>query len=169
MKSVLKPINRAVNIHVGITFIIFCLFVSCGSIKKTVTDQAEVDKNPKIIFLTYSISLDRNGNKSVQFISQQTVDGKIKPRASESIENGKTGDLVCHQFDKKANLLNSILITDPLNKIVEFVDESNQFQTETINATKTQFSVRLQLKSTTKHITISNFADKSPLIKTKIN
>lgn len=167
MNYFFKNISIIINTPVATAFILFWLFVSCGSMKNTVDNQVEIDIDPKIIFLTYSFSQDENGNKSIQFISQKTVDGKIK--VSESIKNGTEGDLICNQYDKKSNLLYSSLIKDPLNKIVEFVDESNQFQTKTINATKTQFSVRLQLKSNTKHITISNFADKQTLIKTKIN
>ena len=155
------------NTSILIGFILFFLTFSCGSIKNTKAGEAEIDSDPKIMFLTYSISQDENGNKTVEFISQKIVDGKIK--SSKSVENGKVGDLVCNQLDKKSNLLTSTLISDPLNKIIEFVDESNQFQTKTIKASKNQFSIRLQLKKTTKYITISNFADKQPLIKTKIN
>lgn len=147
----------------------FSLLYTCGNSKSTLAYDTEIDVDPKIIFLTYSISQDENGNQSVQFISQKIVDGKIKISPSTSIKNGKAGDLICYQLDKKSNVLNSVLIPDPLNKTIEFVDETNQFQTKTINATKTQFSIRLQLKNNTKHITISNFADKQTLIKTKIN
>jgi hypothetical protein len=166
----LKHLNRKFNYYFIITFILCCFTVSCGSVNnKKKYESEDIDKNPKIIFLTFSISQDKNGNRTVEFVSQKTVNGKIKTRASKSIENGKLGDLVFNQLDKKSNLINSFLITDPLNKIIEFVDESKQFQTKTINATKTQFSLRLQLKNTTKYITISNFAEKRPLIKTKIN
>ena len=66
-------------------------------------------------------------------------------------------------------MLNQILIKNPLVKSIEYVDDSKNFKTETIKTDKTQFSIRLQLKSNTKYITISNFAENDPLIKTQIN
>lgn len=165
----MKHITKKLSTSTVFSFILFCLIISCGSLKNTKANQAEIDKDPKIIFLTYSISQDENDKRSVQYVSQKTVDGRLKTRTSESIKNASTGDLICKQLGKNSKPLHTTLVKDPLNKTIEFIDESKKFQTKTINATKTQFSIRLQLKSNTKYITISNFADNHPLIKTKIN
>ncbi|MEC3906891.1 hypothetical protein VOI54_07660 [Tamlana sp. 2201CG12-4] len=150
--------------------IILLSVLSCASKKTTSKTKPVIEATPKIIFLTYSISKSNTDNRIIEYVNQKTVDGKIKIKSSESITNGKEGDLICSQLDNKSNILNSTLIKDPLNKIVEFTNESMQFQTQTISIDKTMFSVRLQLNINTKYITISTFADnKKPLIKTKIN
>ena len=165
----MKKINRRPNIDRGIAFIFICFLISCGGSKKTQPYESEIDVDPKIIFLSYSISRDENDKKSIQFLNQKTVEGKIKIKSSESVNNGVEGDLICSQLNKKSKTVNTSLVKNPLFKTIEFVDDSKNFQTKTINTNKTQFSVRLQLNSSTKYITISNFADKATLIKTKIN
>jgi len=93
----------------------------------------------------------------------------MKPQTFHGIENGKTGDLIFTEFNAANQTLNQILITDPLIRHVEYLDDSKQFQTKTITSDEIQFSIRLQLKNNTKYITISNFASSKPLIKTQIN
>ena len=88
---------------------------------------------------------------------------------SEPIENAVVGDLILKELDSKLKTINKILIKNPLLKTIEYVDDTKQLQTKTIHLNKTQFSIRLQLKNNTKYITISNFAENDPLIKTKIN
>lgn len=149
-------------------FMLMLLF-SCGNTKQIKASKAEIKQAPKIIFLTYNISKNENGTKIIECISQKTVAGKIKTKASEAINNGKPGDLICMQIDNKSNTLSSILIKDPLNKIVEFSNESMEFQTKTINIDETRFTVRMQLNHNATNITISTFANNKLLNKTKIN
>ena len=155
-----------------IGFIVMCIFwlcMSCGSNKNFNHSKNEIQSTPKILFLNYSIENNSNGKKTIQFINKKITDGKLKANSFEPIENGVFGDLAFTEFDKKSKILNEILIKNPLIKTFEFLGDSKQFQNKTITSDKMQFSIRLQLKSNTKYITISNFAENAPLIKTQIN
>ena len=144
-------------------------FSGCKNSKSISENQSEIDGAPKILFLNYSIENTSSGNRVIQFINKKIVDGKLKPIQFDSVENGVVGDLIFTELDKKSKMLNQILIKNPFAKTVEYVDDSKNFKTKTIKLDKTQFSIRLQLKNNTKHITISNFVGNEPLIKTKIN
>jgi len=160
-------LNRKLNLL--FTFLIAtCIFSSCGNQKNLESTKNSIDSSPKIIFLNYSIEETKNGKRTIQFINKKIVDGKLKENPSESIENGTAGDLIFSELNKKSKVLNQILIKNPLVRQVEYLDNLKQFQTKTITSDKMQFSIRLQLKSNTKYITISNFAKNKPLIKTQI-
>ena len=149
--------------------ICFSFFYGCKNSKAISENQSEIQGVSKILFLNYSIEKTLNGKRTIQFINKKIVDGKLKPIPFESIENGIVGDLIFTEFDKKSKVLHQLLIKNPLFKTIEYVDDSKNFKTETIKSDKTQFSIRLQLNSNTKYITISNFAENDPLIKTQIN
>ena len=149
--------------------ICFSFFYGCKNSKAISENQSEIQGVSKILFLNYSIEKTSNGKRVIQFINKKIVDGKLKPISFESIENGIVGDLIFTEFDKKSKVLHQLLIKNPLFKTIEYVDDSKNFKTETIKSDKTQFSIRLQLNSNTKYITISNFAENDPLIKTQIN
>ena len=146
-----------------------CFFSGCKNSKALSANQSVIASSPKILFLNYNIEKTLDSTRTIQFINKKIVDGKLKHIAYDSIENGVFGDLVFTELDNKSKVLNQILIKNPLARKVEFVDDSKHFQTKIINLDKTEFSIRLQLKSNTKYITISNFAEIDPLIKTQIN
>jgi len=157
--------------HLNKIALLITLFVAlgCKSSKNTSHTLSQIENEPKILFLNYSIVQADNGERSIKFINKKIVDGKMKPQTFHGIENGKTGDLIFTEFNAANQTLNQILITDPLIRHVEYLDDSKQFQTKTITSDEMQFSIRLQLKNNTKYITISNFASSKPLIKTQIN
>ncbi|WP_136480188.1 hypothetical protein [Cognatitamlana onchidii] len=154
----LKPLKLA--------FVLLLIF-SCGGTKQAAPLKTETIKSPKIIFLTYSISKEDDGKKMVELLQQKIVEGKIK--TSESMENGKPGDLVCKQLNSKSEVLATTLIKDPLNKTVEFSTESMEFQTKSFSIEKTMFTLRMQLHHHANNITISTFADNKLLNKAKID
>ena len=153
-----------------ILLLLVCLsfFSGCKNSKDVFTNQSEIESSPKILFLNYSIEKTLDYKRTIQFISKKIVDGKLKNSLNLPIENGVTGDLVLTELDTKYRALNELLIKNPLVRTVEFINDSIQLQTKTITLDKAQFSMRLQLKTATKYITISNFAENKPLIKTKI-
>lgn len=161
-------LNRKLNLLFTI-LIATCIFSSCGNQKNLETTKNSIDSSPKIIFLNYSIEETTNGKRTIQFINKKIVDGKLKENPSESIENGTAGDLIFSELNKKSKVLNQILIKNPLVKNIEYLDESKRFQTKTVKSDKSHFNLRLQLKNDTKYITISNFVENKPLIKTTIN
>lgn len=164
---VLKPFDTyKINL---LLLICLSLFFGCKNSKSISSNPSEIERTPKILFLNYSIENTSNGNRVIQFINKKIVDGKLKPNQFESIENAIVGDLIFTELDKKSKVLNQILIKNPLIRRIEYVNDSKNFKTKTIKSDKMQFSIRLQLKNTTKYVTISNFAETEPLIKTQIN
>ncbi|MBU2949509.1 hypothetical protein KO493_02225 [Tamlana agarivorans] len=142
---------------------------ACKPAKTEIPIETTIAENPKIIFLTYSISETASGKRSMQLVSQKIVDGYLKPNNDRSAQNAVDGDLICLQFDGQSNIISRSLIKNPLKKSVESLNESKSFETQSINLNKTKFSTRIALRSHTKHLTISNFVNSENLISTKIN
>ncbi|MDO6760875.1 hypothetical protein Q4566_11740 [Tamlana sp. 2_MG-2023] len=142
---------------------------ACKTAKTEIPIATTIEENPKIIFLTYSISEAPSGERSMQFVSQKIVDGSLKNNSDRSVQNAVDGDLICLQFDEQSNIISRSLIKNPLKKSIESLNESKSFEMQSINLNKTKFSTRIALKSQTRNITISNFANSKNLISTKIN
>ena len=145
------------------------VFLGCKNSKQSFENQTEIESTPKILFLNYAIEKTLDNKRKIEFINKKIVDGKLKNIAFEPIGNAVDGDLIFSELDSKLKTINKILIKNPLVQTIEYVDDAKQFQTKTLDLDKSQFSIRLQLKNATKYITISNFAENEPLIKTKIN
>jgi hypothetical protein len=145
------------------------VFLGCKNSKQSFENQTEIESTPKILFLNYAIEKTLDNKRKIEFINKKIVDGKLKNITFEPIGNAVDGDLIFSELDSKLKTINKILIKNPLVQTIEYVGDAQQFQTKTIDLDKTQFSIRLQLKNATKYITISNFAENKPLIKTKIN
>lgn len=161
-----KKLNFLITV---LTFVL--LLVSCGVNKNSSIPETSIESTPKIIFLNYSIKKTPNNSKTIEFLSKKVSDGKLKEINTE--KNGVLGDLVCAQLDKKSNILQHFVIKNPLKKHVEYIDDSKSFQRKQIDLENTQFTIRLQLLSATKYISISNFDAENnnlnPLIQTKVN
>lgn len=140
----------------------------CKSTKNNSSNPSQIENEPKILFLNYSIKKTSTGKREITFINKKIATGKVKQNPFETIENGILNDLVFTELNKKQKIINQLLIKNPLVKKVEYVDESKRFKTKIIDFDEMQFSIRLQLKNETKYITISNFAENEPLIKTQI-
>ncbi|MFB9057255.1 hypothetical protein ACFFU9_10940 [Mariniflexile ostreae] len=151
-------------------FILAFMFCSCGSIKAPSAPSSRVAKNPKIIFLNYSIKKTADGSPHLLFLDKIVVDGQLKDTPPK--ETGSSGDLVCLQLDKKSKVLQRNTIKNPLIKMLEYVDKSHSFQKKQIHLDSTKFSIRLQLNPKAQYIVVfdSNVSDnqKKALIKTRI-
>lgn len=149
------------------------MLLGCASKQSLITNTNKIDTPPKIIFLNYAIKKTSNGNRTIRFVNKKVAEGKLKNHNNESIENSTSGDLQLLQLDKKSNILQSMIVKNPLAKTIEYVDESKSFQTKSFDLDSVQFSLRLQLKPNTKYISIHDISDSKkatkPLIKTKLN
>ena len=163
----ITPIITRVSILLILIIVLGSLH-ACKTKTVVVPEEVVVEENPKIIFLTYHISETPSGNRTMQFISQKIVDGKLKKHSTQSIENASDGDLICLQFDEHSNIVNRSLIKNPLKKTVESLNENKSFETNILDLNSTKFSTRISLKNNTKTITISNFVNSKNLISTKI-
>jgi len=133
--------------------------MSCASKKDAAKSEYIVEINPKLIFLNYTITEEVNGTKTVDFISKTVTDGKARNSSNKYIKTGRIGDLKCSQFDNKSEILQSVFIKNPLNKTIEFVNDSFQLESKALKLKKVSFSLRLQLHPNTKKIVISEVID----------
>ncbi len=154
--------------------IILILFgvAACASKKDTSKNSVFQDTKPQLLFLNYNIKKDSKNNKTVKFINKIIADGKLKINSNKYIENGVSGDLQCHQLDKNSNIIQSIIIKNPLKKSIESLNDSLSFQTKNIELNSASFSLKLKLEPDAKYISIHEISTltnaSNPLIKTKL-
>lgn len=132
--------------------------MSCKA-NKTSYNTIDVNINPKLIFLNYTITENANKSKTVTFINKTIADGKEKSRSHHYIKTGHIGDLKCSQLDKKSNILQNVFIKNPLLKTIEYTNDSLQFESKSLKLKKAALSIRLQLHPNTEHIKISEIID----------
>jgi hypothetical protein len=139
------------NTFYSLMFILsFCLLgsLSCKVTHSSVSNNINWDsatKTPQIIFLNYSIKLDKSkGEYEIRLINKIITEGKLKIISSDP-EISKPGDLECVALDNNLEPVDSIIISDPLNITVESVDENNALFKKEIARDSAQFYVRMQL------------------------
>lgn len=147
--------------------------MSCGSKKNIQEQDVQIEQNPKLIFLNYIVFKDDAGDKQIQFVNKTITDGKLKKAATNYLDFGTIGDLKCTQLDKQSHELQTVVVKNPLSKIVEFVNDSLIFEKKQIDLKRGSLSLRLQLHSKTKSIVISEIIDSlqqsKTLIKTELD
>lgn len=149
--------------------------LSCIGTHSSVSNNTSSDsatKTPQIIFLNYSIKLDKSkGDYEIRLINKIITEGKLKISNSEP-EIPKPGDLLCIALNNNLEPIDSIVIADPLNISVESTDENNAFFRKEITLDSAQFSIRMQLNKKTDAIAIKKNTNSenqnSYLIMTKI-
>lgn len=158
------------NLFLSILFL--AILFSCVTKKTAIPEVVIEDTNPKLIFLNYTISKDENGGKRIQFIDKIVTNGRLKTSGAYH-RKAAIGDLKCTQIDNKSTEIQSITIENPLSKIIEYVNDSLIFEKRKIDLNKAPLSLRLQLNSKTKYITISEIIDtlqtSKPLITTTLD
>lgn len=139
--------------------LLIALQISCA-LKKPTPINKVINETlpPKLIFLNYVISKNENNEKNIQFINKTITNGKLKNTAKLQ-EMGTIGDLKCSQLNKDSVEITSIIIKNPLSKIIEYVNDSLIFESKKIDLQKTAFSLRLQLHSKTVFIAINEVTD----------
>ena len=165
-----RPLITYHHAYKTILFVLICLF-SCRSNKLPVSEPMITERNPKLLFLNYTISKDNNNLKRISLINKIEVNGKLKQNTF--LREGSQGDLNFNLLDKKGNTIDSFIIKNPLFKTIEYVDESKHFKVKQLDLDSTQFSLRLQLNPKVISISISEIDTlkkaSKPLIKTKLN
>ncbi|PQV48276.1 hypothetical protein CLV33_105126 [Jejuia pallidilutea] len=132
--------------------------------------KSEIRYKPKIVFVSYSIKKNENGNKTVAFLDSKKVDGTLKNQKKILDKKGNLGDLVCAQLDASSSIVSQQLVENPLKKTIEYVDETKNFKVVQIALDSAKFTVRLQLYPETKYIAINlNGATQRPIALTKVS
>lgn len=148
------------HIHIFLLIALLALQISCASKKNVAINETVIEElPPKLIFLNYTISKDDYGNKHVQFINKIIVDGKLKSNTETYLKTGAVGDLKCSQLDKDSLEIKTVIIENPLSKIIEYVNDSLIFESKKVELKSAPLSLRLPLHDKTKYITISDIID----------
>lgn len=159
--------------NLKILIILLLFFMSCGTKQSVLANNDIVETAPKLIFLNYNIRKTANNNLTISLINKIITEGKLKNTNFNTTENVKSGDLKCNQIDENNNILKTEIIKNPLVKMFEYVDDSNEFQLKKVELDSAQISLKLKLEPNTKYITISssieNLKELKPLIKTLID
>lgn len=136
-----------------------------------VDEIEEVNALPKIVFLTYTIKKNIDASYTILLKNKLITEGRLKekmPLSSPAIEN----NLQVLLTDRNELLLDSFVLSNPLIKDVEFVDESGKFLKKTIYLDSIDFSVRFQLDENTSFVGIEKInaegQSNTPLIQNKL-
>jgi len=131
--------------------------LSCGTKKNLSQEDVSLQTQPKLIFLNYTISKNEDGHKQITFLNKIITDGKLKN--NNYSKSGFIGDLICTQLDEYENPLQNIIVKNPLSQVIEFVNDSLNFEKKQVNLKNNELSLRLQLHSKTKSILLSEIID----------
>ena len=133
------------------------LLTGCVSSKKDTTTNQPNNTNTatesKIIFLNYHGTKDANKTIKVSLINKIVAEGRLKTNNFRDTTDS-SDDLVCTQLDKELSAIDSIKISNPFVKIIEYFEPSGAMGKKTIELDSVEFSVRMQLKPHTKVITL---------------
>ncbi|GAA4887723.1 hypothetical protein GCM10023311_09410 [Flaviramulus aquimarinus] len=145
---------------------------SCASKKPTVNKDIILSENPKLLFLNYTITKIASGTKNINFHSKTIAEGKLKNSNNKYTKTPSVGDLKCTQLSNRLSELSTIYIKNPLNKVIEILNDSLSFEKRKIEQNRANLSLKLQLHPDTKFIEISEIVDSlntvKQLIKTKL-
>ena len=144
-------ISKTIRITYLLTLLIALL--SCASKQHIVTEEEPIITQPKLLFLNFEIT-KLNDIKSVSLINQIKTDGKLKGHTSEDTK-GDIGDLEYLILDKDLNQLEKHYIKNPLKKIIEFINDSGNFEKKMLDLDRSEFSLKLQLKPKAEYIVIN--------------
>ena len=124
------------------TSCLFLLFVSCSTTKKWEFVEIEAPPAPEIIFLNYKAYQSPEGSARVILLSKIIANGKIK--AESSLDSNHPSTWICLQYDATNKTLDQMVIQNPLQPTIEFVNDAGELQTKTITVDSIEFSVRMQ-------------------------
>lgn len=146
--------------YLGIVLLL--LLVSCKA------NRNSAEKPPRIIFLNYNLSKISDDEVHIEFINKIIVEGKLKQNLPNK-SNPEFGDLKIIQNNAKSKAIQSIIITNPLIKDMEFADESGQLNRQMVELESTQVTIRMQLHPLAKFVVIERInKPNNRLIKSKL-
>ena len=138
-------------------FFIMLHLVSCNVINKSVettTEEENIIELPRIIFLNLSIVNDETtGEYRISLINKIISEGKIKEALTKS-HKPKIDDLEYVVYDKESQVITRNFIVNPLNRTIEYVNESGQLEKKEIKLDDAMFSIRIQLDTTAESIVL---------------
>jgi len=141
-------------------------FWSCKN-SKSLAETEGLYKSNKVVFVNYKLFRLANGKRQLSYLNHTIKEGRLKRFTTTT--PGKPNDLICIQYNNRYRKLHSVLIKDPLRKIMEHIDDEKQLQTQVLELDEAFFSVRMQLHPQTRFIAVRNFSEEENLMETPIN
>ena len=134
---------------IALLWMLVACLLSCGPSRDTHSPDP-VENNAgdasRILFLNYQISRDSSsGNFEAQLVSKLFRDGKIKDNMQGNSPS-KQGDLELQILDRNQQPMTSLIIPNPLDRIVEYVNDARQLGSKMIHLDSAQFNVRVQIE-----------------------
>ncbi len=136
-----------------ILFIMLSAFVCSSAVHAqngSVLHKAE-KLTDSMIFLTYHIKKSADASLEINHVKTLLSKGRIKGFHEEK-ELFKKGNLSCDLLDKELNVIETLFIKNPLEKIVEFVNDSGNLEKRLISLESTDFAFRMPYNSTAKYV-----------------
>lgn len=125
-------------------FFLLIIILSCSKKQMPLSDsvqfQMEDDKN-YILFVNYILTNEKGVLKAT-FINQIVREGKLKPFQNE---NNLSGTLAFEQLNGNDELLDQLVLQNPLIKTYEFVDDNGQLNKKEVVLDSAEFSLRTQI------------------------
>ncbi len=144
-----------------VLLLISLLLISCTSSKKVDINTISSSGKSKIFFVVMKISKNPAlGKTTIALISSTPVAGKLKNTTTEKIHTAESLTLDVFERD---SLAQTIVITHPLFKHVEYTNESsNALTAKDITLDSADFFVRLELSEHSSRIRISETLPNKP-------
>jgi len=121
------------------------LFSFCGASKRIdehteMTSKSSVDE---IVFVVFKMQKGSKKN-SIEIISTTKATGKMKADLERPIdpENHLTLEII-----ENNQLVKTLRVEHPLNKVVEYLNENNQYVSKQVTADESEFFIRIQKKA----------------------
>ncbi|HLT32261.1 MAG TPA: hypothetical protein VKZ98_00595 [Aquaticitalea sp.] len=109
------------------------------------------EEEPKLLFINYSVSKNNGGKVDVQFINKIITKGRLKDRSNLRPLVG-VGDIECLQLDKNNKVLERSYYSNPLQPIVEYLNDDNELEKRQMQLETAQLAIKLQLNERTETI-----------------
>jgi len=145
------------------------LLMACGSALVDTDTEEDIATNdaPKIAFVSYKISKDATDKITIELIDVLMAKGKLKPQDNEKAN--VVGDYELIQLSSDGKQLTLDKIENPLNQIIEYVNEEGEFGKKEVSFDSKDIYIRVQLHSQSKYIVMQEIGNKSTnFVKTKL-
>jgi len=129
----------------------FTGFFSCGARAQQMASEVKEVKAPKLLFLNYTISKYTNGTYRATFINKVLTEGRLKDKTQRQ-PLSDAGDIVCIQYNDKNDVLDRSYIKNPLQPIVEYVNDDGNLEKRQLNLNSAQIAIKLQLQEATSSV-----------------
>lgn len=122
--------------------------------------------NAKLIFLTFTVTTDSNGNNNVQLVSKKETDGNIK--VNQQLEN-PLKYMIVSLLSQEHTVLEEQIVEHPLYKEVEYTNDKKEFERKALNLKEAEFFVRMKLPEAAAFVTVTEVIEKNKVNSVEFN